>query len=1017
MDSVAEKQQKEKPQAGQRDRTQAIVEALELLTEPGQVIELRIPNAQGRNNRTDAGYFDDAKALAKKAAALGQGQSPGVYITLNPVNPALLARSANRVGEYAKNLTQDPDILYRRWLPIDADPVRPSGISATEEEHTAALERATKIRVWLTSRGWPSPLMADSGNGAHLIYRLPNLPNTPENTTLIQRCIEALAMVWDDETVTIDKAVFNASRIWKLYGTLAAKGDHTEDRPHRWAHILETPDTIAPVTEEQLQALAATLPEPVATPTTNRNGYRGTATPLDLEEWIRAHNLDVGTPKDWNGAQGRGRRWIFNVCPWNPAHTDKSAYLIQFTNGAISAGCKHNGCSGHDWQSLRVKFDGTKEERYQRQAPRAYRNGTGPAHSSNGTGPHTEEETPARSSPALETITGLIETTGQNTDLEQIEKQRAIREGLALAIGEISRATHREVISALVDAGIYTKTEAGAFVRDCVADAKRRREEEKQARTEAQKQAAASSPLPTIEVNDRQLSELEEEAVAAIVTTNSLDPARPVLYVRGGTLTRVTADEHGNHSTQVITEAACKAILAKCADWIRTSTDNEGTEKTTNTFPPSDVARAVVNRGEWTEIPTLEGIVNVPVFGKGGKLHTEPGYNPHTRLYYTGGVTLGDTTPTEDNVAQARSLLLDDLFVDFPFRDDASRAHAVALFLAPYVRPMIPDATPLHLIDAPAPGTGKGLLGDVCAIPALGRELPSTTAGKDDDEWRKRITAALLEGGNFVSIDNITQPLDSGVLASVLTQSYWQDRILGASLNVNLRVRTIWIANGNNVVPSDEIARRAVWIRIDANQEKPWDRQEFKHPKLKTWAKENRNQLVTAAITLIRAWIDEGMKPYTGKSKGSYDTWANVLGGILETVGIGGFLANESELFEATVNENSVLTEFVKAWKDAYEFKTVTVSGDLFPLASYPDDAKENQGQYKNLLEELLGAGNESSRKKRLGILLQRNRDKVIAGAKIVKESRGNGGARYRLKDVTAPQQGGLVENVKKWVL
>lgn len=656
-------------------------------------------------------------------------------------------------------------------------------------------------------------------------------------------------------------------------------------------------------------------------------------------------------------------------------------------------------------------------------SPRTYRNGTGPApdHSSNGTGPHTVEETPARSSPALETITGLIETTGQNTDLEQIEKQRAIREGLALAIGEINRATHSEVITALVNAGIYTKTEAGAFVRDCVADAKRRREEEKQAnqqaRTDAQKQAAANSPLPTIKVNDRQLSELEEEALAAIVTANSLDPARPVLYVRGGTLTRVTADEHGNHSTQTITESACKAILAKCAEWVQINTDNEGTEKTTNTFPPSDVARAVVNRGEWTEIPALEGIVNVPVFGKGGKLHTEPGYNHHTRLYYTGGVTLGDTTPTEENVARARSLLLDDLFVDFPFRDDASLAHAVALYLAPYVRPMIPDATPLHLIDAPTPGTGKGLLGDVCAIAALGRELPSTTAGKDDDEWRKRITAALLEGGNFVSIDNITQPLDSGVLASVLTQSYWQDRILGASLTVNLRVRTIWIANGNNVVPSDEIARRAVWIRIDANQEKPWDRQEFKHPKLKTWAKENRDQLVTAAITLIRAWIDDGMKPYTGKSKGSYDTWANVLGGILETVGIRGFLANESELFEATVNENSVLTEFVKAWKDAYGVKTVAVSTDLFPLASFPDDAKENQGQYKNLLEELLGAGNEASRKARLGKILERNRDKVIAGMKVIKESRTSGGARYRLKDLAAPQQGGLPQATKEWAL
>lgn len=648
-------------------------------------------------------------------------------------------------------------------------------------------------------------------------------------------------------------------------------------------------------------------------------------------------------------------------------------------------------------------------------APRTYRNGTGPA--------HTEEEIPAAPALSLDAMIELIATTGNDPALEKIDKQKAIRERLAQAIGETKRATHSELITALVNAGIYTQTDANAFIRGCVADAKQRREEQKQTkrlnRANAQEAQITSSLLPTIEITDRQLDDLEEEAIGAIVTANNTDPARPVLYVRGGALTRVVADENDNHSTQTVTESACKATLAKCADWIRTSTDNDGIERITNTFPPSDVARAVVNRGEWAEIPALEGIVNVPVFGPDGKLHETQGYNPTTRLYYTGGVTLGDTIPTPENVDRARSLLLDDLFVDFPFRDDASRAHAVALFLLPYVRPMIAGATPLHLIDAPTPGTGKGLLGDVCAIPALGRELPSTTAGKDDDEWRKRITAALMDGGAFVSIDNITQPLDSGALASVLTQSYWQDRILGVTLTVNLRVRTIWIANGNNVVPSDEIARRCLWIRIDADAEKPWEREGFKHPNLKQWVKENRNQLVTAAITLIRAWVERGMPSYTGKGKSSYSEWSSVLGGILETVGIKGFLANESELFETTVNENFVLTEFVKAWIDAYGMKTVTVSGDLFPLASFPDDSQANlQGQYKNLLEELLGAGNEMSRRIKLGKLLDRSRDKVIAGCKVVKEDRAGGsGKRYRLKNVTAPQQTGLPQATKEWAL
>lgn len=432
-----------------QEQTQAIVEALELLTEPGQVIELRIPNAQRRGNRTDAGYFNDLQALAKVATDQGRGQSAGVYFTLNPMNPALLARAENRLEAWAKNTTQDTDILYRRWLPIDADPVRPSGISSTEEEHTAALERAAKVRDWLTAKGWASPLPADSGNGAHLLYRLPDLPNTDENKTLLQRCLEALGALFDDDRVWIDTTVHNASRIWKVYGTLAAKGDHTEDRPHRWARILEKPETIAPVTLEQLQALAAMLPEPAQTPTQYRNGYRGTATPLDLEEWIRAHNLNVGAPRTWTSSQGQSKRWVFNVCPWNPAHTDKSAYLLQFPSGAISAGCHHNGCSGQDWHSLREMFDGPKEQR-RREAPQPHSNGTGP-------GASHSEETPAEGNERSTWPYGvrngqLVERQMVKIDDEWEEKQYPIADFTACIGGVIANEEGEETYTVTGDA-------------------------------------------------------------------------------------------------------------------------------------------------------------------------------------------------------------------------------------------------------------------------------------------------------------------------------------------------------------------------------------------------------------------------------------------------------------------------------------------------------------------------------------------------------------------------------------
>lgn len=240
--------------------------ALQHLVEPGAVFEIRIPEpATGYGSL--AGYFDDPAAAAKAAAAWS-GKCAAVYITPNPVKPALLARANNRLKRLGKkdSTTSDADILSRCWLLIDLDPVRPAGISSSESEHAAALVKAEQIRDWLTAQGWPAPILADSGNGGHLLYRI-DLPNDDDAKALVKNCLEALAGKFDDRNgqacpVKVDTCVFNASRIWKLYGTLAGKGDSLPERPHRLARILEAPEALAVVLPDQLQALASLAPQP-----------------------------------------------------------------------------------------------------------------------------------------------------------------------------------------------------------------------------------------------------------------------------------------------------------------------------------------------------------------------------------------------------------------------------------------------------------------------------------------------------------------------------------------------------------------------------------------------------------------------------------------------------------------------------------------------------------------------------------------------------------------------------------
>lgn len=320
----------------------------------GAVVELRCPDYL-RCNTATAGYFDDPAKLISAAANVS-GKCPGVFVTLNELPPAVLARINNRVEPGPKNTTTDADVIRRRAFFIDIDPVRPAGIPADDAEHAAALDCAAEIRGWLSSQGWPMPIEADSGNGAYLIYKV-NLANNAGATELIKRCLQALAFRFDSPAVSIDTSVHNAARIAKLIGTLSGKGDGAEGRPHRLSRLLAVPDLFCLVSVDLLDALALQGP-----PTPSQQSFRLQAG-FDLEAWIHKSDLSVAFDSPWDG---KGHRWVLDRCPWNDAHTNRSAYIVRFANGAIAAGCHHNGCQGYDWHSLRDLVEPGWHDRFQR---------------------------------------------------------------------------------------------------------------------------------------------------------------------------------------------------------------------------------------------------------------------------------------------------------------------------------------------------------------------------------------------------------------------------------------------------------------------------------------------------------------------------------------------------------------------------------------------------------------------------------------------------------------------------
>jgi hypothetical protein len=420
-------------------------------------------------------------------------------------------------------------------------------------------------------------------------------------------------------------------------------------------------------------------------------------------------------------------------------------------------------------------------------------------------------------------------------------------------------------------------------------------------------------------------------------------------------------------------EFALRGVLSRVANWkkVRTTQKSEVEE---DDAPPMEVVNDLAALPNWDGIPLIESIVEAPIFTRQGALIQTPGFHSDARLWFhtTPGleVPIIPSAPGSTDVAQARRLLLEDLLGDFPFQDDASKAHALAALVLPFVRPMIDGPTPLHLLDAPVEGTGKTLLATVIALVATGREPEAVAEADSAEEWRKRITALLSEAPTFILLDNLNRVLDSGALASVLTTRIWRDRILGISKTAILPNTSIWLASGNNTQLSREMVRRTLWCRLDAKVDAPWERQEFRHPNLIAWTKKERGALVGAVLTLVQAWIAAGKPPGT-QMLGMFEDWAETVGGILDVAGVPGLLANARQFRATRVDKVSEWRAFVTCWWQTYGEQTVGVQ-ELFRLATE-----------HALLDSILGDKGEKSQRTRLGLAMGKAADRVFGEYRI----------------------------------
>jgi hypothetical protein len=429
-----------------------------------------------------------------------------------------------------------------------------------------------------------------------------------------------------------------------------------------------------------------------------------------------------------------------------------------------------------------------------------------------------------------------------------------------------------------------------------------------------------------------QADEVNDQAIAALA-------GDPELYQRGNLLMRLVWPESGPPRIVVLQKPTLRERLAARAKFMRQK-DGE----LIAALPPDWCVQADDARGTYPGIRPLAGVVDHPVLRPDGTILDQAGYDPVTSLYYTGLGTLALSVPAAPTHAQARDAA-DELFIliqDFPFAGLVHKACWFAALLTPLARFAFAGPTPLFLIDGNVPGAGKGLLAHVIGIILSGQRFPTDGYPEKEEELTKKITSMAIAGDRTVLLDNIAGRFGNATLDRALTSTCWKDRLLGGNSNVVLPLSITWYATGNNISLGDDIMRRICYVRLESPLERPGERpsSEFRFADLAEHVTQHRARLLSAALTILRAYFVAGQPKQQLLAWGSFEAWSEVVRGALVWLGLPDPATASADLHERADLAGEHMRALLAAWHELDDKGEGLTAGDVIERIRAASDKK-----------------------------------------------------------------------------
>lgn len=416
--------------------------------------------------------------------------------------------------------------------------------------------------------------------------------------------------------------------------------------------------------------------------------------------------------------------------------------------------------------------------------------------------------------------------------------------------------------------------------------------------------ALDSGKIPELFVSDGRIVHIEEVSGSASAIAAGADEDSPL---------PVAATEIG--------PAELAALLASSTYTYTVKVGRDGEENEEEVTPPPNLLKAALAPKKWPNLSPCLGIAGAPLLRPDGTLLQDPGYDKKTGLYLASKIPLDKVPehPTEKQVEDARSFILDSFLFDFPWVDEADRANYIGVLVTPILRKFTKALSPFVVYTATMPSSGKSILTGGPGMLYGQRVLTWPDGEGSDAELRKSITAVLADPAGTVIFDNLAEGtvIKSPVLAHLITDRTWADRLLGGNVTASYANDRLWSATGNNLQLGGDMATRTVMIRLDPDMPRPEERppDNFAIPNLDQWIMEPANQrrVLWNLLVLVLDWTSNGHPKAPGVTMRQFTDWARHIGGFLDHHGIKGFLANVESVREND-DDAAIWGAFLARW-------------------------------------------------------------------------------------------------------